>query len=49
LLTPSYYTTQLTNYIEPEAFNFAPQTLPIDPLLAINRLGDSVGNFWPED
>lgn len=30
-------------------FNLAPHILPIGPLLASNRLGNSVGHFWPED
>jgi hypothetical protein len=35
--------------LEPATFTLAPNILPIGPLLASNRLGDSVGNFWPED
>ena len=35
--------------LEPPAFTLAPNILPIGPLLANNRLGDSGGNFWPED
>ena len=35
--------------LEPAAFNLAPEMLPIGPLLASNRLGKSIGNFWPED
>lgn len=35
--------------IEPGAFNFFPEILPIGPLLASNRLGNSQGNFWKED
>ncbi|KAJ9173207.1 hypothetical protein P3X46_016370 [Hevea brasiliensis] len=35
--------------LEPGAFTFAPNVLPIGPLLASNRLGDTVGHFWPED
>ncbi|KAJ4706712.1 UDP-glycosyltransferase [Melia azedarach] len=35
--------------LESAAFSLAPQFLPIGPLLASNRLGDSAGYFWPED
>jgi UDP:flavonoid glycosyltransferase YjiC (YdhE family) len=35
--------------LEPGAFSFAPNILPIGPLLASNRLGDQLGYFWPED
>ncbi|KAM7510132.1 hypothetical protein LguiB_009007 [Lonicera macranthoides] len=35
--------------LEPGAFNLAPQIVPIGPLLASNRLGNSEGNFWQED
>jgi hypothetical protein len=38
-----------TYELEPAAFTLAPNILPIGPLLASNRLGESVGNFWPED
>ncbi|KAJ9147538.1 hypothetical protein P3X46_029688 [Hevea brasiliensis] len=34
---------------EPGAFTLAPKILPIGPLLAGSREGDSVGHFWPED
>lgn len=34
---------------EPEAFSLAPQMIPIGPLLASNRLGNSLGSLWPED
>ncbi|GAY61346.1 hypothetical protein CUMW_209260, partial [Citrus unshiu] len=35
--------------LEPAAFTVAPKVLPIGPLLASNRLGNSTGYFWPED
>ena len=35
--------------LEPAAFAVAPKVLPIGPLLASNRLGNSTGYFWPED
>ncbi|XP_059670690.1 UDP-glycosyltransferase 83A1-like [Cornus florida] len=35
--------------LEPEAFTLFPNILPIGPLLASNRLGNSAGSFWPED
>lgn len=34
---------------EPGAFTLTPNILPIGPLLADSREGDSVGYFWPED
>ncbi|KAJ6738654.1 UDP-GLYCOSYLTRANSFERASE 83A1 [Salix koriyanagi] len=34
--------------LEPGAFNLAPHIIPIGPLVASNRLGDSVGSFWQE-
>ncbi|XP_031249184.1 UDP-glycosyltransferase 83A1-like [Pistacia vera] len=34
---------------EPEAFNLVPNMLPIGPLLASNRQGNSTGYFWQED
>ncbi|RVX04843.1 UDP-glycosyltransferase 83A1 [Vitis vinifera] len=30
-------------------FALAPDIIPIGPLLSSNRLGNSAGNFWPED
>lgn len=35
--------------LEPAAFALAPEVLPIGPLLAKSRLGNSSGNFWAED
>ncbi|CDP08523.1 unnamed protein product [Coffea canephora] len=35
--------------LEPAAFTLFPQLLRVGPLLASNRLGKSVGYFWPED
>jgi len=35
--------------LEPAAFTLAPEILPIGPLLATNRLGNSSGSFWEED
>ncbi|BFG26558.1 hypothetical protein CerSpe_128320 [Prunus speciosa] len=35
--------------LEPAAFAMAPEMLPIGPLLASNRLGNSAGYFWPQD
>ena len=37
------------NDLEPGAFSFAPNILPIGPRLASNRLGDQQGYFLPED
>lgn len=39
-----------SNYqLEPGAFALAPEIIPIGPLLASNRLGNSAGHFWLED
>ncbi|KAJ4706714.1 UDP-glycosyltransferase [Melia azedarach] len=35
--------------LESAPFSLVPELLPIGPLLASNRLGDSAGYFWPED
>ncbi|KAL7256584.1 hypothetical protein ACSBR1_010508 [Camellia fascicularis] len=35
--------------LKPAAFSLFPNILPIGPLLARNRLGNSAGYFWPED
>ncbi|KAF7129045.1 hypothetical protein RHSIM_Rhsim10G0043200 [Rhododendron simsii] len=35
--------------LESAAFALFPNFLPIGPLLASNRLGKSIGHFWPED
>ncbi|TXG69921.1 hypothetical protein EZV62_004856 [Acer yangbiense] len=35
--------------LEPEPYNLNPKILPIGPLVASNRSGNSVGNFLPED
>ncbi|KAJ0098837.1 hypothetical protein Patl1_21716 [Pistacia atlantica] len=35
--------------LEPGVFNLFPKIIPIGPLLASNRLGDTAGSFWPED
>lgn len=35
--------------LEPTAFGLVPEVLPIGPLLATNRLGNSSGSFWKED
>ncbi|KAG8384627.1 hypothetical protein BUALT_Bualt04G0137600 [Buddleja alternifolia] len=35
--------------LEPGALDFLPNSLPIGPLLASNRLGKPSGHFWPED
>lgn len=35
--------------LEREIFSLAPRILPIGPLLASNRLENSIGHFWPED
>ncbi|XP_016649036.1 PREDICTED: UDP-glycosyltransferase 83A1-like, partial [Prunus mume] len=35
--------------LEPAALTLAPEILPIGPLLASNRLGNSAGYFWPQD
>ncbi|KAJ0098838.1 hypothetical protein Patl1_21711 [Pistacia atlantica] len=35
--------------LEPATFKFDPKVLPIGPLLASNRLGDTAGSFWQED
>lgn len=35
--------------LEPAAISMDPRILPIGPLLASNRLGDSAGNLWPAD
>lgn len=37
------------NDLEPSAFTLAPGSVPIGPMLASNRLGNSAGNFWAED
>lgn len=38
-----------TDVLEKETFNAFPEILPIGPLLASNRLGKSMGHFWPEE
>ncbi|KAK2663287.1 hypothetical protein Ddye_001861 [Dipteronia dyeriana] len=38
-----------TYELEPAAFSFVPEILPVGPLLASNRLGNSAGCFWRED
>ena len=38
-----------TYELESEAFTVVPELLPIGPLLAGNRLGNSAGHFWRED
>ncbi|XP_009365863.2 UDP-glycosyltransferase 83A1-like [Pyrus x bretschneideri] len=35
--------------LEPATFTFAPEILPIGPLLASRRLGNSAGYFWSQD
>lgn len=35
--------------LEPGALKLVPRCVPIGPLLASNRLGQSAGNFWTED
>ncbi|CAI9763275.1 unnamed protein product [Fraxinus pennsylvanica] len=35
--------------LEPGAFTLAPEIVPIGPLLASTRLGNSAGHFWRED
>ncbi|KAB2056079.1 hypothetical protein ES319_A11G079500v1 [Gossypium barbadense] len=35
--------------LEFQGFNLVPKASPIGPFLAINRLGNLSGNFWPED
>ncbi|KAJ4707331.1 UDP-glycosyltransferase [Melia azedarach] len=35
--------------LEPAAFSMVPKLLPVGPLLASNRLGESAGYLWPED
>ncbi|KAJ0042395.1 hypothetical protein Pint_19074 [Pistacia integerrima] len=44
-----YLICNTTDDLEPEAFNLVPKVLPIGPLLASNRQGNSEGYFWPED
>ncbi|KAL7256587.1 hypothetical protein ACSBR1_010511 [Camellia fascicularis] len=38
-----------TYELEPAVFALFPNIMPIGPLLASNRLGNSTGYFWPED
>ncbi|XP_027100805.2 UDP-glycosyltransferase 83A1-like [Coffea arabica] len=38
-----------SNELETSVFNSFPEMLPIGPLLASNRLGKSVGSYWPAD
>lgn len=57
LLIKNNYSVKLTDWLicnssydlEPGAFSLFPDILPVGPLLASNRLGKSVGYFWPED
>ncbi|KAJ0100326.1 hypothetical protein Patl1_21703 [Pistacia atlantica] len=48
-MTADYLICNTTYDLEPEAFNLVPKILPIGPLLASNRQGNSAGYFWPED
>ncbi|KAJ0042061.1 hypothetical protein Pint_19020 [Pistacia integerrima] len=48
-MTADYLICNTTYELEPEAFNLVPKILPIGPLLASNRQGNSEGYFWPED
>ncbi|GMP28723.1 hypothetical protein CsSME_00004151 [Camellia sinensis var. sinensis] len=38
-----------TYELKPAVFTLFPNIMPIGPLLASNRLGNSAGYFWPED
>ncbi|CAL5324979.1 unnamed protein product [Camellia sinensis] len=38
-----------TYELEPAVFTLFPNIMPIGPLLASNRLGNSAGYFWPKD
>ncbi|CAA2968305.1 UDP-glycosyltransferase 83A1-like [Olea europaea subsp. europaea] len=38
-----------SNWLESGTFASFPELIPVGPLLASNRLGKSVGNFWKED
>ncbi|KAI3452224.1 hypothetical protein Pfo_008889 [Paulownia fortunei] len=57
LLIKNNFSAKLTDWLicnsskdlEPGAFSLFPDILPVGPLLASNRLGKSVGYFWPED
>ncbi|XP_010273391.1 PREDICTED: UDP-glycosyltransferase 83A1-like isoform X2 [Nelumbo nucifera] len=35
--------------LEPWFYNLIPNSLPVGPLLASSRLGESIGNLWQED
>ncbi|XP_044467821.1 UDP-glycosyltransferase 83A1-like [Mangifera indica] len=48
-MAADYLICNTTYDLEPEAFNLVPKILPIGPLLASNRQGNSAGYFWPED
>lgn len=37
------------NELEPAAFSFLPELLPVGPLLASSKLGNQGGNFWAKD
>ncbi|KAK1371409.1 UDP-Glycosyltransferase superfamily protein [Heracleum sosnowskyi] len=37
------------NELEPAAFSFLPEWLPVGPLLASSKLGNQGGNFWAKD
>ncbi|XP_044468881.1 UDP-glycosyltransferase 83A1-like [Mangifera indica] len=48
-MAADYLICNTTYELETEAFNVVPKIIPIGPLLASNREGNSAGHFWPED
>ncbi|XP_034706294.1 UDP-glycosyltransferase 83A1-like [Vitis riparia] len=44
-----WFFSNSTYDFEPAAFALIPKLIPIGPLVASNRHGNSAGNFWPED
>ncbi|KAF9624156.1 hypothetical protein IFM89_008094 [Coptis chinensis] len=45
----NWHVCNSTFELELAAFELLPDILPIDPLLAGSRFGQSLGHFWPED
>ncbi|KAL3624048.1 hypothetical protein CASFOL_032864 [Castilleja foliolosa] len=49
LQSVDYVIINSSHDLEPASFSLIPNSLSVGPLLASNRLGKTVGYFWPED